>query len=138
MGDEGLEDVTTNRVFFHVSKIGAVCAEVNVLIVIVLGQAVTGVYGSQISIEELLKKTSTEAASKSGAVWSKDGVRLCITDETKNQVGGGVYGITVRRARRSLRGNRIKDQVRGDLGMGLCNPKPEAKKCERLFVVLCG
>jgi len=60
MRDEGLEDVTTNRIFFHVSGIGAVCTEVNGLIVIVLGQAVTSARDCQIGVEESLKNPSTE------------------------------------------------------------------------------
>jgi len=138
MRDEGLEDVTANRVFFDVSKIGTVSDEIDVHVVRAIGPVPTMVYGSQIFVEELLKNPCTEAASKSGAVWGKDGVRLRIADQTKNQVGVWVDGITVRRTPRSVVVDCIEYQVVGDLGMGLCNPKPKAKKGERLFVVLVG
>jgi len=137
MRDEGLEDVTTNRVFFHVSEISTVCHEINVHVVRALGLVPISVHNSQIFVEKFLKNPSTEAVSKSGAVWGKDGVRLCITDQTKSRVGGWVDGITVQRTR-SVVADRIEDQVVGDLGMGLRNPGPKAKKGERLFVVLVG
>jgi len=138
MRDEGLEDVTANRVFFHVSEIGTVCDEINVHVVKVPGPPPIMVYDSQIFVEELLKNRRTEAASKSGAVWGKDGVRLCITDQTKSLVGSWVDGITVQRIRRSVVVDRIEDRVVGDLGISLCDPGPKAKKGERLFVVLVG
>ena len=70
-------------------------------------------YTPQIVVEELSKNPSTEAASKPGAVWSKDGVRLYIIDQTENQVGSWMDGIGVKRTCRSVREDRIKDQVRG-------------------------
>ena len=138
MRDEGLEDVTANRVFFHVSEIGTVCDEINVHVVRIPEIApMVVVYGSQIFVEELLKNPSTEAVSKSGAVWGKDGIRLRIADQTKSQVGGWVDGITVQRICRSVVVDRIEDQVAvGDLGISLYDPGPEAKEGERFFIVL--
>ena len=57
-----------DRVFLHVSEIGTVCNEVNVHVEMSLGQASTGVYDSQIGVEEILKNLSIEAASKPGAM----------------------------------------------------------------------
>ena len=138
MRDEGLKDVIANRIFFHVSKIGTVCDEINLHVVRVIDPALTSAYDPQILVEELLKNPGTEAASKSDVVRGKDRVRFCIVDQTKNQVGEWVDENTVQRTRRSFVADRIEDQVVGDLGMGLCNPKPEAKIGERLFVVLVG
>ena len=136
--DEGLEDVTANRIFFDVSEIGTVCDEINVHVVRVPGRAPISAYDLQILVKEPLKNPGTETASKSSAVRGKDKVRFRITDETRNQAGGWVNAITVRRTRRSEVVDRIEDQVVGDLGMSLCDPKPEAKVGERLFVVLVG
>jgi len=138
MRDEGLEDVIANRIFFDVSEIGTVCDEIGIHVVRDPGPAPIIVHDFQIFAEELLKNPGTEAASKSGAVWGEDGVRLRITDQTKSQVGGWVDVITVRRIRRSEVEDRIEDQVVGGLGMSLCNPRPKAKKGKRLFVVLVG
>jgi hypothetical protein len=81
--------VTSNRIFPHVSEIGTVSDKINVHVVAVPGLVASStVYDSHIVVKEFLKNPSTEAASKSGVVWSKDGVRLYITDQTKNQVGG--------------------------------------------------
>jgi len=138
MRDEGLEDVTANRVFFDVSEISTVCDEIDIHVVRARGLARITVYNSQIFVEKFLKNPRTKAASKSGAVRGKDRVRLYIADQTRNQAGGWVDEIAVRRTRRSVVVDRVEDQVVGDLGMGLCNLKPKAKKCERLFVMLVG
>ena len=124
--------------FLDVSEIGTMCDEAGVHKEIVRGIAATGVYDGQIIVEELLKNASTEAASESSAVWSKDGVRLYIIDQTENQVGSWMDGIGVKRTCRSVREDRIKDQVGRDLGVSLSDLEPEPKIGERFFVGLVG
>ena len=96
--------------FLDVSEIGTMCDEINVRVEIFRGRAGTAACGEQIVIEELLKNPSTEAASEPSAVWTL----------------------------RSVHGDRIKDQVRGDFRMSLCNPELKPKICERFVVGLIG
>ena len=71
-------------------------------------------------------------------MWSKDWVRLYVTDKTGNQVGNWVDPILERRTLRSVREDRIEDQVRGDLGISLSNFEPKPKIGKRFFVGLVG
>ena len=112
--------------FLDVSEIGTVGDEIGVHVETDEGSA-TGVYDGQIVVEELLKNASTEAASEPNAMWSEDGVRLHIIDQTENQVGSWVDPAAVRSECRSICEDCIKDQVRGDLGVSLSDLEPKPK-----------
>ena len=129
--------MVTDSMFLDVSEIGTVCDETGVRVETFRGRGIR-VYTIQIFVEELLKNPSTETASEPDGVWSKGGIRLYVIDQTENQVGRCVDGIGVERTFRSIREDRIKDQVGRDLGISLSNLEPKPKIGERFFVGLVG
>ena len=139
--DKRLEDVITNRILFHIPKIGVVGDKVDVCIELVHGPAVIRAHAFHIAVEEFLSDPGTEAAPKPDAVRCEDRVRLYIIDETRNQVAERVVSepkIIVPRALHPVPVYRIEDQVREVLGVFLPNSEPQTKVVQRLFVALVG
>ena len=93
-------------------------------------------------VKELSEDARAEAACESGAVGSKDTVRLCVAGETKDQGGGRIDEVLAAVPREHavayLLPDRIEGQIGGDLGAGPRDLEQKSIPGEGLFVVLFG
>jgi len=133
-----LEDVIVDPRFPHPSKIGPVCNEINVCVVLSRETVTTTVFvvprDVHIMAEEFFETLGAEAALQSWSVWANNVIRLCITREAKEQVNCRVDEFTVcrhnHRPRCSVVPDLIQGWVRGDLAISLLYIEPKAIKCE--------